>query len=41
VGVVSGCLVVTGLMMPGGFAMVLGRVVVVLRCFRVVLRCGF
>jgi hypothetical protein len=39
--VVSSCLVVTRLMMPGGFAMVLGRVLVVLRCFDVVLRCLF
>ena len=39
--VVSGCLVVTRLMVPGGFAMVLGRVLVVLCCFDVVLRCLF
>jgi len=39
--VVSGCLMVTRLMMPGGFAMVLCRVLVVLRCFDVVLCCLF
>jgi hypothetical protein len=39
--VVSGCLVITGLMLPGGFAMVLGRVLVVLRYFDVVLGCFF
>ena len=38
---VSGCLVVHGLMMPSGFAMVLRRVLVVLRCFDVVLCCLF
>jgi len=39
--VVSGCLAVTSLVMPGGFAMVLRRLLVVLRCFDVVLRCLF
>ena len=39
--VVSGCLVVTSLMKPGGFAMVLSRMLVVLRCFDVMFRCLF
>jgi hypothetical protein len=39
--VVSSGLMITSLMMPGGFAMVLGRMLVVLRCFDVVLRCLF
>jgi hypothetical protein len=39
--VVSGCLVVTSLVKPGGFVMVLRRVLVVLRCFGVVFRCLF
>jgi hypothetical protein len=39
--VVSGRLVITSLVKPGGFAMVLRRVLVVLRCFGVVLRCLF
>jgi hypothetical protein len=38
---VSGCLVVTRLMMPGGFAMVLCRLLVVLGCFNVVVGCLF
>ncbi len=41
VGVVSGCLVVTSLMMPGGFVMVLRRVLMVFRCFAMVLCCLF
>jgi hypothetical protein len=41
VGVVSGCLVVTRLMMPGGFAMVLRRLLVVLCCLVMVLCCFF
>ncbi len=36
VGVVGGCLVVTRLMMPGGFAMVLRRVLVVCCCVVIV-----
>jgi hypothetical protein len=36
---VSGGLVVTRLVMPGGFAMVLRRMLVVFGCFDVVLRC--
>ena len=39
VGVVSGCLVITSLVMPGGFAMVHRRVLVVFRCFVMVLCC--
>ncbi len=39
--VVSGCLVVTSLMMPGGFAMVLRRLLMVFRCFDMVLCCLF
>jgi hypothetical protein len=41
VGVVGGCLVVTRLMMPGGFQMVLRRVLVVFRCLNMVLCCLF
>ena len=41
VGVVSGCLVVTSLMMPGGFAVVPRRMLMVFRCFVVVLCCFF
>jgi hypothetical protein len=37
----SGRLVVTGLMMPGGFAVVFCRSFVVLRCLEVMLRCLF
>jgi coenzyme F420-reducing hydrogenase alpha subunit len=37
--VVSGFLVVTSLVKPGGFAMVLRRVLMVLRCFDVMFRC--
>jgi hypothetical protein len=39
VGVVRGGLVVASLVMPGGFAMVLRRLVVVVRCVLVVFRC--
>jgi hypothetical protein len=39
--VVSGCLVITSLMMPGGLTMVLRRVLVVFRCLVMVLRCLF
>jgi threonine/homoserine efflux transporter RhtA len=39
--VVSGCLVITSLVKPGGFAMVLRRMLMVLRCFGVVFRCLF
>jgi hypothetical protein len=39
--VVSGCLGVTSFVKPGGFAMVLRRLLVVLRCFDVVLHCLF
>jgi hypothetical protein len=39
--VVSGCLVVASLVKPGGFAMVLRRMLVLLRCFDVVFRCLF
>jgi hypothetical protein len=41
VGVMCGCLVVTRLMMPCGFAMVPRRVLVVFRCFVMVLGCLF
>jgi hypothetical protein len=41
VGVVRGCLMVAILVIPGGFAVVLCRLLVVLRCFVVVLRCLF
>ena len=41
VGVVSGFLVATLFVMAGGFTMVLRRVLVVLRCFVMVLRCLF
>jgi len=39
--VVSGCLVITSLVKPGGFAMVLCRMLMVPRCFGVVFRCLF
>jgi hypothetical protein len=39
--VVSGCLGITSLVKPGGFAMVLRGMLVVLRCFGVVFRCLF
>lgn len=39
--VVSGCLVVASLVLPGGFTMVRRRLLVVLRGFDVVLRCLF
>jgi len=41
VSVVSGRLVITSLMMAGGFAMVFCRPFVVLRCLEVMLRCLF
>ena len=39
--VVSSCLVITSLVKPGGFAMVLCRMLMVPRCFGVVFRCLF
>jgi hypothetical protein len=39
--VVSGCLIVASLVMPGGFTMVSRCVLVVFRCFDVMLRCLF
>jgi hypothetical protein len=39
--VVSGCLVITSLVKPGGFATVLRRMLMVLRCFGVAFRCLF
>ena len=36
-----GCHVITSLVKPGGFAMVLRRMLMVLRCFGVVFRCLF
>jgi hypothetical protein len=41
VSVMSGSLMVTSLVKPSGFAMVLCGVLVVLRCFSVVFRCFF
>jgi hypothetical protein len=38
---VSGCLMITRLMMPGGFAMVVRRVLMVFRRLEMVLRCLF
>ena len=39
--VVSGCLVVTSFIMPGSFAMMRRRLLVVFSCFGVLLRCLF
>jgi hypothetical protein len=41
VGMVSGCLVVTRLMMPGGFPMVVRRVLMMFCCLTMVLCCLF